>query len=67
VTDGENGFVAPSAAPADLAEAIARVHAAGPALRTSTAAWFARNAERLSLGRSLETVLAAYDGASARR
>ena len=67
VVDGENGFVAPSAAPEDLAAAIARVHAAGPALRTSTAAWFARNAERLSLGRSLETVLAAYDGASARR
>jgi glycosyltransferase involved in cell wall biosynthesis len=67
VTEGENGFVAPSAAPGDLADAIVRVHEAGPALRRSTAAWFARNAERLSLARSLETVLAAYAGESSAR
>jgi glycosyltransferase involved in cell wall biosynthesis len=67
VSEGENGFVAASAAPEDLAAAIVRVHEAGPALRRSTADWFARNARRLSLGSSLETVLAAYDGASARR
>ena len=36
------------------------MHEAGPALRASTAAWFARNAQRLSLEHSLETVLAAY-------
>jgi glycosyltransferase involved in cell wall biosynthesis len=60
VDDGENGFVAASAAPEDIAEAILRVHAAGPALRTSTADWFAANARRLSLAGSLETVAAAY-------
>ena len=41
VVDGENGFVAPSAAPEDLAAAIERVHAEGQALRQRTAAWFA--------------------------
>lgn len=61
VDEGENGFVAVSAAPADLADAIVRVHAAGPGLREATADWFARNAERLSLEHSLAAVLAAYD------
>ncbi len=60
VDDGENGFVAASAAPEDLAAAILRVWEAGPALREETAAWFGRNARRLSLEQSLETVLAAY-------
>jgi glycosyltransferase involved in cell wall biosynthesis len=60
IEEGVNGFVAESADPAAIADAIARVHDAGPALRSSTAAWFADNAERLSLARSLETVLAAY-------
>jgi glycosyltransferase involved in cell wall biosynthesis len=60
VAEGENGFVAPSAGAEDLAAAILRVHEAGNALRRSTAAWFRRNARRLSLESSLETVLAAY-------
>jgi len=60
VDEGENGFVAASASPEDLADAILRVRAAGPQLRASTAAWFARNAVRLSLGASLDTVAAAY-------
>jgi glycosyltransferase involved in cell wall biosynthesis len=60
VTDGENGFIAPSASPEDLAAAILRVHAAGPALRDSTAAWFGRNAQRLSLAASLEIALGVY-------
>ncbi|HZV72972.1 MAG TPA: glycosyltransferase family 4 protein [Conexibacter sp.] len=60
VDDGENGFVAKSASPEDLAAAILRVWDAGPALREATAGWFGRNAERLSLDCSLETVLAAY-------
>ena len=60
VDEGENGFVAASAEPADLAEAILRVRAAGPELRASTAAWFARNGDRLSLTRSLDLVGAAY-------
>jgi len=60
VADGENGFVAPSASPEDLAAAIVRVHEAGPALRESTLAWFRRNETRLSLVHSLDVVSAAY-------
>jgi len=60
VEDGVNGFVAPSASPQDLAAAIVRVQAAGPALRESTRAWFAANARRLSLDASLDVVAAAY-------
>jgi glycosyltransferase involved in cell wall biosynthesis len=60
VSEGENGFVALSASPEDLAAAILRVHEAGPALRDSTTAWFARNAERLSLAASLDIALATY-------
>jgi glycosyltransferase involved in cell wall biosynthesis len=63
VDDGENGVVAPSASPADLADAIARVHAAPDGMRTSTARWYARNRERLSLRTSLRTVLASYASA----
>jgi glycosyltransferase involved in cell wall biosynthesis len=65
VEEGVNGFVAESASADDLAGAILRIHEAGPALRASTAAWFADNAERLSLGHSLDVVAAAY-GPSAR-
>jgi glycosyltransferase involved in cell wall biosynthesis len=60
VDEGENGFVAASAAPEDLADAILRVRAAGPELRERTAAWFARNAQRLSLEESLDRVAEAY-------
>jgi glycosyltransferase involved in cell wall biosynthesis len=60
VDDGENGFIAPSASPEDLAAAIVRVHKGGYALRESTAAWFNRNSGRLSIDSSLETVLDAY-------
>jgi glycosyltransferase involved in cell wall biosynthesis len=61
VADGVNGVVAPSAEPEALAAAIARVHDAGPALRSSTADWFARNARRLSLESSVDTVVDAYE------
>jgi glycosyltransferase involved in cell wall biosynthesis len=67
VSEGENGYVAASAGPEDLAAAIERVHAEGFALRERTAAWFAANAERLSLAASLEKVLESYRAASARR
>ncbi len=60
VSEGENGFVAASASAADLAAAIARVHDGGRSLRDSTAAWFARNSERLSLESSLQIALRAY-------
>lgn len=64
IEEGVNGFVAPSASAADLAAAILRVRAAGPALRRSTAAWFAANADRLSLRGSLDAVVRAYAPAS---
>jgi len=67
VSDGENGYIAPSASPEDLAAAIERVHGEGQALRERTAAWFRANAERLSLEGSLERVLESYRSASARR
>ena len=60
VAEGENGFIAASSSADDLAAAIVQVHQEGQALRDSTAAWFARNASRLSLGQSLEVVLGAY-------
>jgi glycosyltransferase involved in cell wall biosynthesis len=61
VEDGVNGVVAPTADAADLARAIVRVAAAGPALRSSTADWYARNASELSLDTSLDTVVRAYE------
>jgi glycosyltransferase involved in cell wall biosynthesis len=68
VSEGENGFVAPSAGPADLADAIVRVHEAGTPLRRSTADWFRRNADELSIDSSLRVVLDSYGASpSARR
>jgi glycosyltransferase involved in cell wall biosynthesis len=67
VSEGENGYVAASASPEDLAGAIERVHAEGQALRDRTAAWFRGNARRLSMESSLERVLESYTSASARR
>jgi glycosyltransferase involved in cell wall biosynthesis len=61
IEDGVNGFVAASAAPGELASAILRVWAAGTPLRESTADWFARNGDRLSLERSLRLVLESYE------
>jgi glycosyltransferase involved in cell wall biosynthesis len=60
VEDGVNGVVARSAEPDELSAAIVRIHQAGDALRASTADWFGRNAKRLSLESSFETVIAAY-------
>jgi glycosyltransferase involved in cell wall biosynthesis len=60
VVDGENGVVAKSAEPEDLAAAILRVHAAGPELRRSTLEWFRRNRRRLSLESTLETLDSVY-------
>jgi glycosyltransferase involved in cell wall biosynthesis len=60
VKDGENGVLARSAAPDELAAAILRVHEAGFPLRRSTSQWFRCNAQRLSLDSSLATVVEAY-------
>jgi len=61
IDEGVNGFVAPSDSPEDLAAAIQAVHTGGAALRRSTSRWFADNARRVSLDRSLEVVLGVYD------
>ena len=61
VDEGENGFVAASAAPGPLADAIERVADAGQELREQTAAWYRRNARRLSLDNSLDLVAESYD------
>jgi glycosyltransferase involved in cell wall biosynthesis len=66
IEGGVNGIIAPNAEPAELAAAILAVLAAGPALRASTSEWFARNAQSLSIERSLEAVLASYGPATAR-
>jgi glycosyltransferase involved in cell wall biosynthesis len=63
VEDGVNGAVAQSASADDLARAISRVRDGGDELRTSTLDWFRRNAERLSLESSLQTVLREYASA----
>jgi glycosyltransferase involved in cell wall biosynthesis len=60
IEEGVNGFIARSASPEDLAVAIEHVREAGPALRASTAEWYAANARRLSLADSLERVAEAY-------
>ena len=55
-----NGVVSPDASPESLAVAIGRVVEAGPALRESTARWFAENAATLRIDRSLELVAERY-------
>ncbi len=60
VDPGENGFVATSAEPAKLAGAILATLDGGEELRERTRAWFAANAERLSIDSSLRTVAASY-------
>jgi glycosyltransferase involved in cell wall biosynthesis len=60
IDEGVNGAIALTSDPRAVAEAIVRVHEAGPALRESTARWFAENAERLSLESSLRKVLELY-------
>jgi glycosyltransferase involved in cell wall biosynthesis len=58
VEDGVNGTIAPDGSPEALAAAI---EAAAP-LRATTRAWFERDARELSVGGSLDAVLAAYAG-----
>ncbi len=65
IVEGVNGTVAAVADPRVVADAIVRLHRAGPQLRRSTSAWFAENASSLSLAASLETVLEGYASARA--
>jgi glycosyltransferase involved in cell wall biosynthesis len=66
VEDGENGVVAHSAEPLELADALVRVSDAGGSLRDATAAWFRRNRTRLSLDASINAVVDVYWRASER-
>jgi glycosyltransferase involved in cell wall biosynthesis len=61
VDEGVNGFVAASAAPQDLADAILRTHATRADLRESTRSWFAQKARELSRDAAVERVTAAYE------
>ncbi len=61
IEEGVNGTIASRSDPQAVAEAIERIHDGGLALRESTAAWYSRNAESLSLESSLRTVLAHYE------
>ena len=54
VDEGVNGFIAADVTPEALGQALVDACEGGDALRASTCDWFARNAERLSLGRSLD-------------
>ncbi|HEX3691788.1 MAG TPA: glycosyltransferase [Solirubrobacteraceae bacterium] len=60
IDEGVNGTIAPRSDPQAVADAIVRVHQGGLALRERTAAWFAENAERLSVETSLSEVLEGY-------
>jgi glycosyltransferase involved in cell wall biosynthesis len=60
VEEGTNGAVAASDTADDLGAAIVRVHEGGAELRSSAAAWFRANAERLSFEHSFRTLLEAY-------
>jgi glycosyltransferase involved in cell wall biosynthesis len=61
VHEGVNGAIARDASADELAAALLRVVDAGTPLRESTADWFAANADKLTLERSLEVVLRAYE------
>jgi glycosyltransferase involved in cell wall biosynthesis len=60
VEDGVNGRIAPAAEPAALAEAVLDVLERGVSMRQSTASWFERNSEALSLARSARTLANRY-------
>lgn len=64
VEDGVNGRIARAAEPAALAEAVVDVIERGAELRESTAAWFGRNAEALSLSRSARMLARGYSDAA---
>jgi glycosyltransferase involved in cell wall biosynthesis len=66
VHDGVNGFVCPDDSVEALADAIVRVHAAGPDLRRTTADWYLAHVERVEEQDPLRRILAAY-AATARR
>lgn len=61
VVEGVNGAVAADSRPEELARAIGRVLDAGPALRHSTATWFAAHRAELSMTASVQAVRAVFE------
>ncbi|MFT3876817.1 MAG: glycosyltransferase [Propioniciclava sp.] len=61
IAEGVNGFVAASASPEDLAEAIGRVHAGGEALRRSTRAWYEDAIRTRTIARTAQGILDALE------
>lgn len=57
VENGENGYIARSADPRDVADAVVECVNGGAALRRRTAAWFAREAPRRRMEASVRTML----------
>jgi glycosyltransferase involved in cell wall biosynthesis len=66
VVDGENGFVAASAEPAELGAAMVRAVEGGELLRRSTAAWFARERRTRSLAGSVAQLVERWRAVSSR-
>ncbi|HMJ36439.1 MAG TPA: glycosyltransferase [Baekduia sp.] len=60
IVPGVNGFVCPDLSPAALADGIVATVEGGPALRESTADWFAEHADMLSIDTALAQVLGRY-------
>lgn len=60
IEEGVNGFVAPDASAAALADRVVAAWERRAALRSSTSAWFAANARELSMSTSLERVVERY-------
>ena len=60
IEEGVNGFVANSAKPEELADAVVKVVGGGGSLRTSTLDWYRRHRDELSIESSLAAVEAAY-------
>ena len=63
IAEGENGTIAQSAEPDELAMAIVRIYDGGEGMRAATLAWYHRNAASLSLSGSLNQVVQTYGGA----
>lgn len=66
IVDGQNGFVAESAAPDVLGRAIVRAVEGGEALRRSTADWFARERRARSLAGSVAQLVDRWRALSSR-
>jgi glycosyltransferase involved in cell wall biosynthesis len=60
VDEGVNGFIAESADPVAMADAIARTVEGGPGLRGSAFDWYRARQDQLSVDRSLTEVEASY-------